>query len=583
MTFVNFSLLAGTALIAVPIILHFVMRRRPTLLEFPALRFLQKRHDVNQRRLQLRHLLLLLLRAGAIALLAFALARPSVRLAGAVGSQEAPVAAALVFDSAPRLEYRHENQTRLEAGRELGLWLLAQLPEQSEVAVLDTRFGSTAAFQADRGAARERIARLETVANSQPLPVTLDGAVKLLRQSHLDRKELYVFTDLSRGGWPEQQSARLQRQLSEIGDLGIYVIDVGIPNPTDDGLGEVRLSGEVLSNRSTLTVETALSCIGAAAPRTVELHLLDADRKPQNSGTQSVEATPGELRPVEFRIGELAAGIHQGFLRIVGQDGLAADDTRYFTVAVKPAWRVLVAAPKPSQSYALFLTEALAPELYRKRGQARFDCDICDVGELAKRQLSEYAAVCLLDPTPLEPAVWKKLADFAAEGRGVAIFLGRNAQPTDSFNDPQAQELLPGKLLRQARRPDGDLRLAPRDYQHPILAAFRGQADAIPWEAFPVFRYWELEDSQSPVGQPPSAVLDDSAQPRAAVPQGSGRLRVPSSAIPEMLPRGSRRPGRGRPPGSGAGSRVGRGADRRQVVAPAAAACPATALAPADR
>ena len=35
--------------------------------------------------------------------------------------------------------------------------------------------------------------------------------------------------------------------------------------------------------------------------------------------------------------------------------------------------------------------------------------------------------------------------------------------------------------------------LAPRDYQHPILAAFRSFSDAIPWEAFPVFRYWELD------------------------------------------------------------------------------------------
>ena len=101
--------------------------------------------------------------------------------------------------------------------------------------------------------------------------------------------------------------------------------------------------------------------------------------------------------------------------------------------------------------------------------------------------------MCLLDPTPLEPATWQKLADYAADGHGVAIFLGRNAVPVDSFNAPQAQELLPGKLLREARRPDGDLWLAPRDFQHPILAAFRGQAGSIPWDAFPVFRYWELD------------------------------------------------------------------------------------------
>ncbi len=214
MTFLHASLLAGSALVAVPIILHLIMRKKPIRLEFPALRFIQKRHDANRRRLKLRHLLLLLLRAAIIALLAFALARPSVKLGTALGSQEAPVAAALVFDAAPRMEYRHENQPRLEAARDFGLWLLRQLPEQSEIAVLDTRLGSPAAFQPDRGAAKERITRLESVANSQPLPAAIDAAVKLLRQSSLERKEIYVFTNLSRGAWPAEQAAAFQQHIS---------------------------------------------------------------------------------------------------------------------------------------------------------------------------------------------------------------------------------------------------------------------------------------------------------------------------------------------------------------------------------
>ena len=147
MTFVHFSLLAGAALIALPIILHLMMRQKPTHIEFPALRFIQKRHDSNRRRLNLRHLLLLLLRAAAIALLAFALARPSVKLGIAGGSQESPVAAALVFDAAPRMAYRHENRTRLELAQDLGQWLLKQLPAESEIAVLDTRVGAVPAFQ----------------------------------------------------------------------------------------------------------------------------------------------------------------------------------------------------------------------------------------------------------------------------------------------------------------------------------------------------------------------------------------------------------------------------------------------------
>ena len=95
---------------------------------------------------------------------------------------------------------------------------------------------------------------------------------------------------------------------------------------------------------------TDLTCVGAAAQRTVELQLLDANRKPQNAANRAGDATPGELRPVEFRLGGLTPGVHQGTLRIVGQDGLAADDMRYFTVEVKPAWRMLVAAPSSAHS-----------------------------------------------------------------------------------------------------------------------------------------------------------------------------------------------------------------------------------------
>jgi hypothetical protein len=501
MTFLNISLLAGTVLIAVPIILHLIMRRKPMLFEFPALRFVQKKHDTNQRKLKLRHLLLLLLRIGAIALLAFALARPSVQFGGALGSREAPVAAALVFDAAPRMEYLYKNQTRLQAAQEMGMWLLAQLPQESEIAVLDTHLGA-GAFQVDRSAARHAVERLETVFNSQPLGIAVDEALRLLKQSSLPQKEVYIFSDLSTGAWPASRAKQLQDSLKELPGAGIYVIDVGAADPMNYSLGEPRLSGEVLSNRSPLTIETELAVVGASEQRTVELYLIDADGAPQKRSVETAAVAPGDARQIEFRLGSLELGPHQGYLRIAGQDGLAADDTRYFSVEVKPPWRILIAAPRPVDSYALFLAEALAPPVFVKRGQARFDCDMADLEDLMKKNLSEYAAVFLLDPAPLEPAAWQKLTDYAAEGHGVAVLLGRNAQPVDSFNTPQAQELLPGNLLRQARRAEGDLDLylSPRDLQHPILASFRERSGAVPWKMFPVFRYWELDKLHPGVG-----------------------------------------------------------------------------------
>ena len=78
MAFVNLSLLLGTLLIGIPIALHLVMRQQPKQLQFPAVRFIRKRHEANRRTLRLRHWILLLLRCLVLALCALALARPSV-------------------------------------------------------------------------------------------------------------------------------------------------------------------------------------------------------------------------------------------------------------------------------------------------------------------------------------------------------------------------------------------------------------------------------------------------------------------------------------------------------------------------
>ena len=53
------------------------------------------------------------------------------------------------------------------------------------------------------------------------------------------------------------------------------MIDVGVREPANFGLGELRLSGEVLSKNSPLGVECDLLHVGPGGERAVELYLLD--------------------------------------------------------------------------------------------------------------------------------------------------------------------------------------------------------------------------------------------------------------------------------------------------------------------
>ena len=76
MSFVFPALLATTVLAGIPILLHLILRQKPKSIPFPAFRFLVARHQTNQRKLQLRHWLLLALRIMLIAGIILALARP---------------------------------------------------------------------------------------------------------------------------------------------------------------------------------------------------------------------------------------------------------------------------------------------------------------------------------------------------------------------------------------------------------------------------------------------------------------------------------------------------------------------------
>jgi hypothetical protein len=564
MAFVNLSLLAGGIFVAIPVVLHLIMRQRPKPMVFPALRFIQQRRIANQRRLQLRHWLLLALRCAAIGLVALALARPSVTsaaisswiaagflgsgalvagliavvalarglskyvaigaavigglllvaslfaggraLAGRspiMGDQEAAVAAVLVIDTSPRMQYRHENQTRLEAAQKMAQWLIKQLPGDSEIAVADSRPGS-GAFAVDRAAAAQSVERLRPAGTPRPLVEILESAIALVKQKSQARKEIYVLTDLTQAAWKAPAASDLAKLLKVNENVLLYVIDVGALQPRNFGLEGLTLPSDVLTAGAELTIETQLRASGVGGERTVELSLEQPDPtlpiirdgqpvlpKLVRRGSQSVKLEPESQQRVRFSVRGLEPGVHQGQVRIVGEDGLALDDVRFFAVEVQPAWPVLIVSP-PDVS-PKYLVEALAPRELRETGQARFHVETLDQSRLASHELADYRAIALLDPKPLTPGDWNKLAAFAESGGGVAIFLGHNADPPASFQDPAALAVLGGTLTRQTRTA-GDIYLAPRSYDHPILGVFRQLETNIPWDRFPVHYHWNLDE-----------------------------------------------------------------------------------------
>ncbi len=530
MSFLTPALLAGIGLIAVPIALHLVMRRRPRHLEFPALRFLQARAETNRRQLRLRHLLLLLLRCAVISLLAFALARPSLRGSGVLGGQEAPVAAALLFDTSPSMDYLQENETRLDVARQLGDWLLNQLPVDSEVAVLTLRSGADT-FAVNRSAAKQRIERLRTSPVTQSLDRRLEEAVQLVAESQPECKEVYVLTDMTQSAWGEREVSSLAQRLAEEPSVAIYLVDVGVDRPRNLYLADLRISHESLTAARPLRIETSLVATTNEAMTNknsceVELWLDGVNTPSEKRGQQTVTWQESSRQKFTFEVGSLTPGMHQGTLRIVGEDGLAFDDSRFFTVEVNDPLPVLIATGADAEP--IYLRSAL--------GAGGFDCQVVPLDVLSRQTLADFSAICLLDPSALDDATIRALVDYAEQGGGLAVFLGRNAQ-RDAMNRAAAERLLPGRLKRHAHDAG---HLSPTTLQHRLLAPFRHFAGEIPWSDFPVLTYWQFESLADDV----QVVLPFAGGGPALLEHavGSGRVLTMTTPVSDPANRRDRQP-----------------------------------------
>lgn len=596
MTFQNALLLGGGLLVALPIIIHLAMRRKPRSLPFPAIRFIQQKHETNTRQLNLRHWMLLALRCLVVLLAVAVLARPSVAAASAgnwilaglltlvaiivacgaaaawsrkmhnvwpislsalaatllliagwyaltasrstnpnFGNEEAPVAAAVVVDSMAHMDYRLENRTRIEVAQESAKSLIALLPSDSQIAVVDGR-PLPPVFSPDRGAAQQAIDRWHVQGGSLSLADRAAAAFTLLSQSELARRELYLYTDLSRGTW-NSDATKLAGIVGASKDVTIYVIDVGVGNPQNFGLGPLRVNRETLTVGAPLQIETTLYELRSPGERVVECVFevpdptlpVVRDGKTIYPGTQTryretIPLGAGDSKELQIRISGLEPGVHQGFVRVLGEDALAADNVRWLTIEVAKPLLVLVVAP-PGVDQDGFV-EAI---------EDRFECKAISQAQLATADLDSFAATCLLDPTSLSPAIWNRLAEYVATGHGLALYLGAHAEPVDSFADRAATDVLGfrvGGVLRAPVRTPGDTSILPRTLAHPMLSVFQERASTTPWENFPVRFYWGI-DQRKPEA---SVVVPFSDGKPAIMETAHGRGKILTFLTPATEP-----------------------------------------------
>jgi hypothetical protein len=423
-------------------------------------------------------------------------------------NENAPVASIILFDTSPSMQYRQAGQTRLELAVELAQQYQKRLPSGSRVAIADSSTTNSITFLPDMAAAASRIASLEpknlTYSFNERLRTALEvqkedqarvleaeGGVPEADRQDAYVREIIVLTDMSPAQWQQSETNLLKADLARELGIGLYLIDLSVPQPVNIGLSDLKISEPTLTAGGELRVQATVAATGKDSARaTIDLLLPSDSGQLVRKASQTVDlhGTEGVIIP-PLAVRGITGNIIQGEIRLSSDDPLEFDNSLYFTVEVVPAQEILVVSDnlQDGEPWAL----ALAPTSFQKQGRAKYRCTQLSSQKLDDTDLSKYAGVCLINVRSPSERVWKKMADYVERGGGVVVCLGSIVDPV-SYSLPSAKSFLPAELLAHLRYSPPEYIDLTNSLDHPLLKKFADWgASALTTRE--IYRYWRVK------------------------------------------------------------------------------------------
>jgi len=579
LAFLHPALAGFAALVAIPLIIHLLNRRRYRTVPWAAMEFLLQAYKKKRKRLELENLLLLLLRCAIPVVLALAFARPyfgadSLLSGLAEPRREVVVVVDESFSMSRRVGAGTQFQAALEQVRRLAAGLEFERGDRVTLLTLarEPRLLCVGAAKGDL----ER--KLATFDRSTYEPADLARTLDLLLNDVLKQipaaPELWMISDFQRWTFEDTEpaeadaaeiadpgaaggsiSGRMQR-LSQLCRLHLVNLSDGTPPPENLAVTDLRMSEPLAIAGQPIRITATVARSGRVAGGSGRFRV--GDREYPRSfrfdaeGRAPVEihhssATPGDVG-VEFRL---------------DGDELAADDARYLRVPVKGGLPVLVVDGDPSGSdpllggaqSVLLILDPLYGDLETEGYRRWFEPIVLPWYELSrtKPEFSKYEAVIFVNVREIEAErVLPELSTFVDAGGGALFFLGDQLRP-ETWNErlfrADGSGLMPLRIAREAVGEEWDpaiaavdrrlnfFRLEIADELHPAVRTFsddrrRGFLKS------PIFRYWPFESDGAG-----AAALQNGSAPSALPPGARVVLRFEHSGAPALI---DHRYGRGR-------------------------------------
>ncbi len=450
LAFLQPAFLAALAAILIPIIIHLIYRRKAIRWRFAAFEFLLRSHRRVARRLQIKQLILLLLRCLLYAVVAFAFAKPFFQRAQGA-NPTTPKAIVLIVDDSMSMQYHEAGKPTLFAqAKEKALVMIRQLRGEDRIALLR---GSSMLrvmpheqkeLSLDKNPVIRKLEKWKPSFRSTDLPTALRRAAAILRNVKGYTPQITVFSDFARHAFDGSATPKLP----PLPPVKLFPVQAKEPN--NRAILQLEMQPATFAGADAYRLTATVRNYGKHTIKDLPIKLRLNNRDRVRGFIKKIN--PESSAHKRFIVRLTRAGFYKGYVEI-GKDGLQADNRRYFALRARQRPHVLLVNGDPRT--IPYLDELFYLERALRDPRAPFSLKITHASARLPDP-SGFHAIYLCNVGEV-PTTWRnKLINYVKNGGGLFMSMGDQVNP--AIYNKQFGSLLPRDLrgvALAAQRPDG--------------------------------------------------------------------------------------------------------------------------------
>jgi hypothetical protein len=329
--------LAGAICAAGPLIIHLLNRRRFRVVEWAAMDFLREAMQRNRRIMQIRDIVLLMLRTAAVLLFGLALAQPFFAMREEEFNDRQPLHAVIVVDNSLSMAYEALDGDLLAKAKERARQLIDKLPAGSKVSIIPACGGREYTLDPyeNKENALEALDKIEIVDRSASLVRAVNEARRASEAAPELAKRIVFISDQQQLNWRDLRSNDALKDLP-----AMQVVDVAPGDWENTWIADLRVQDGLADVETPATVVVEIEHRGQSPRRDVQVTLAMGDTQ---LGSTTVTIEPGMgAKEVNFEVvfsslPQLPEPDRPVFVPLrawLSPDRLPADDERHLAVPV---------------------------------------------------------------------------------------------------------------------------------------------------------------------------------------------------------------------------------------------------------